>query len=293
MLKKGIALLILVLLSINLVLSATVIEVQQANQPEPVSHWYDFFKSPLFWGIILTIILFIIVSVAVIFAIRWIVSFIKSRNDVFYKIRKERLYLCKLHGRYADYGHFWKVSKNPPVRLVSKSETSLRLSKPIGYYRGDFISNEGNMNISLNLIGDKAYYVFPKRSLLIIPNKDKVKIKQIDSNGKSVIQEINNIPTAKDLVQFNDGEILLFIDSITMSGLFLIPVLKSKEGRIIDLSLPIFQTLKENFAVDYLYEQTDEFGRLSKRAMDINPNVRAIEKLSDSNKNIEVSDEKH
>lgn len=292
MLKKGIVFIIFILSSINLVLSATVVEVKQQELP-PVSNWYDFFKSPIFWGILLFVFLFIIISIGIIFLIKWIVSFIKSKNDVFYKVKKERLYLSKVHGRYPHYNHFYKITKNPPIRLVNKSDTSLKLSKPIGYYRGDYVTNEGNLCIAMNMIGDNLFMLFPKRSLLVIPNREVVKIKQIDliTNKPNVI-EIRNIPTAKEIVQFNEDEILIFADSLASSGMFLIPVLKSKDGKIIDLALPIFQTLKENFAIDYLYEQTDDFSRLSKKAMDLNPNVRAMEKLSDSNKNIEVSDDK-
>jgi hypothetical protein len=64
--------------------------------------------------------------------------------------------------------------------------------------------------------------------------------------------------------------------------------LKSQDGKIIDLSLPVYVSLKQVVLGDYLYEQTDEFGKLAKQSMNINPNLRYQMKAGDSSQSVEI-----
>jgi hypothetical protein len=144
--------------------------------------------------------------------------------------------------------------------------------------------------ISLNLLGNNTWLLFPKRSLLIIPNKEEIEIpigKEKDGKIRTAI--ISNIPKADTIVQFNPSEILLFAESISSVGEFLIPVLKSKDNKIIDLSIPVYHTIQEVAMHELMYEQTDMFGKLSKKGMEVNPDIRARIKLADSqNQNLDL-----
>ena len=280
------------LLFIPLVLSQTVVQVPQDQTNKKTSFFstfFSFFKSPIFWWVIIIVAVIIAILVGIFFLVKWAVKYFKERNDIFWKLKSERIKLSKIQRRYPSSKHFLKVSKNVPIRLVRKEEDGhLTITSPIAYHRGDYSSHEGNIIISMNLRDNKKFFFFPITSLLVIPNREKVEIAQKDNKGKSIIITINNLPKARDVVQFNDNEILIFAESLSNVGQFYVPVLKAKDGKIIDLSMPTFQTLKEVVLSDFLYQQTSDFGNLAKKSMEINPWIRSMVKTSDSNQNIDV-----
>lgn len=287
--KKEILIVFVTLLLIALVSSATVVQVQQPPVEEKPStfSFFGFLKSPIFWMIVGGLLLFTLFLVGIFFLIRWIVSFIKKRNDVFYLLRAERQYLAKLHRSYPST-HWWKVSKNVPIRLVKKFNGKMIISNPLGFHRGDYYTNEGNLVISLNLVGDKHWYIYPRTSMLIIPDKEKITYFTKDEKGKPVENVIKDIPRARDIVQFNENEILLHAESLTLMGHFLIPVLRSENGKLIDMHFPVYLSMKEVVTEQYLYDLTDSYGKLSKKGMELNPDIRAKIKVQDNNSSVDV-----
>ena len=282
---------ILLMFLIPIISSATVV----VNQPPPEKKpsWFDtyfgFLLSPLFWGFVLFFILFLLLVVGLFFLVRWIVKFLKSKSDIFFLIKKDRVRLAKIHRTYRSSKHWFKVHKNIPIRLVQKVSGKLNVSSPIAYHRGDYTTHEGNIIICMNLNGDKKWFFFPITSLLIVPNKESIDIvKKNSKTGKDEIVKLENVPQAKDIIQFNEGEILIYAESISSIGMFYVPVLKAKDGKIIDLSLPVFQSLKEVVLGDYLYHQTSDFVVIAKKSSDLNPNLRYETKSKDSNTNVEV-----
>jgi len=227
--------------------------------------------------------LVIALLVLLFFAIRWLVQFIKDRKDIFFQLKKQRLKMASIQRRYPS-SHWWKIHKNAPIRIVKRNKDKLTISDPIGYHRGDYVTHEGNFILSMNLIGNNKWFFFPITDLLIIPNKKEVKVMKKD--GKE--ETIANLPQADEIIQFNNNEILLFIESISNVGMFYIPVMKAKDGKVVDLSLPTYSSLKQVILSDYLYEQTDEFSKLAKKSMDINPNIRATIKTQDNSSAVEV-----
>ena len=291
--KKSISLAIISLLLIPFIFAqGQVIQVPTEQTPAKTgvfSSTFAFLKSPIFWWVLIIAVLIIAFLIGIFLLVKWLVKYFKEQNDIFCKLKTERIKLSKIQKRYPSSSHFLKVSKNVPIRLVRKDENNhLTISSPIAYHRGDYSSHEGNVIIAMNLKDNKKFFFFPITSLLIIPNKEKVEIAQKDKNGKSVTITINNLPKARDIIQFNDNEILLFAESLSNVGQFYVPVLKTKDNKIIDLSMPTFQTLKEVVLNDYLYLQTSDFGNLAKESMKINPFIRAITKTSDSNNSIDV-----
>lgn len=282
--------LILLIMLINLSVAVTIVEVPKEEAPAPEEkHWYSFVSSPYFWFAIVGFIIFCLIMLGVFFIVRWIVKFIKQRNDIYWKMRTDRMQLAKIHARYSAR-HWFKVHKNTPIRLAKKDENGrLYISKPIGFHRGDYVTHEGNLCISMNLDGNKKFFFFPTRDLLIIPNKEKVKIVQRNDRGEKVREEEYTLPHAKDIIQWNENEILLFIEGVSRVGIFLIPVMKDKDGKILDLALPIYSSLKEVIIGDFLYEQTRDYVNLTRKAVEMNVDLRAKTKLMDSNQNVEVS----
>jgi hypothetical protein len=279
------------LLIIPLISPATIVQAQPTPAPEAKTGFVatigGILASPIFWGALLFLAIIVVVAVILFFLIRWIISFFKSRNDIYYNLKKKRIYLAGVHKTYKSK-HFWKVTKNTPIRLVKKgSDGKFYITNPIAYHRGDYITSEGNLIISFNMEGNNRMWLFPIRELLIIPNFTKIKIPK-RKGEKTEYEEIENIPTAKEIVQFNDNEILLYAEGISHAGQFYVPVLRAKDGKIIDLTTPIYQSLKEVVLGDYLYVQTSEFVAVAKKGIDMNPNLRYIQKTGDANQSVEA-----
>lgn len=289
--KRVSVILIAVLILLNLAVAQTIVQVPTTNKQEEKTSWFSFafLKSPIVLGLIFFLIIVIILGVLLVAVVRFLIKFIKQRADIFYKLRVERIKLSKIHSRYPSK-HWWYIERNTPIRLVKKNENNkIIITNPIAYHRGDFIGHEGNMIIALNMVNKKKWFIFPITDMLVIPNKEKVKIVQLDKDGKKIIEDYVEIPTAKDIVSFNDNEILLYAEGLSNTGMFYIPVLKSKDGKIIDLSMPIFQSLKEVVVEDFLYVQTQGFVEVAKKSIDLNPHVRIEQKLKDANQNVEYS----
>lgn len=288
----SVALFLLLFLLIPLVQSVQVVTVPTADVPEEKSggfgSMFGFLKNQWFWYAIVGVILFAGFGLCLFFLVRWLVKFIKERNDVFWRLRNDRMDMAKVHRRYAST-HWWKVEQNTPIRLAKKDEDGrLIISRPIAHHRGDYVTHEGNLCIWLNLVGKKKWWIMPDSDLLIIPNRAEVTVKQRNEKGETTRTDIFKLPVAKDIVQFNEGEILLFAEGLSKVGVFLIPVLKDKSGKIIDLAMPIYSTLKDVVMGDYLYEINSEFVALSKQAMNLNPNIRATQKVGDPNQNVQI-----
>jgi len=246
---------VLLLVFSQIVSAVTVVNVEKPNQPEEkgnfLSNSLSFLKEPIFWYVVIGIVIITIFAVILFFIIRWLVSFIKSRNDIFFLLKKDRVKLAKIQRRY-DSKHWLKIKKNTPIRLVRKENGKLVISRPFAYHRGDYLTNEGNIILSLNLEGKNKFFFFPETDILIIPNREKVDVEQLDEKGETKVVTIDKLPRAKDIVQFNENEILLFAESISKVGQFLIPVIKTENGKVIDLSMPTFASLKEVVLGDYL-----------------------------------------
>ena len=291
--RKSLIIIILsVFLFLSLVSSVTVVTVPPAEQPQPttpVTHWYDFVKSPIFWTIVALMFVLVVFLVIVFFVVRWLVKYIKQRSDIFWRMRGDRMLMAKIHARY-PCKHWLKVTKNPPIRLMKKDEHgNVFLTDPIGNYRGDFIGHEGSVCISMNLIGKKKWFFFPTRDLLIIPNKEKMKIVQRDNNGVKIREDEFNLPLAKDIVQFNQSEIILKAEGVSQAGIFLIPVLRDSEGKHMDLSLPSYTMMKDVILGDYLYEQSQDYVVGMRKAIDMSPHIRGFVKTADATNNVEVA----
>jgi hypothetical protein len=286
--KLGVGVLI-ILLFLPIVFGAgEVVQVQQTQQPNfKTGGFFSFLKNIYFWYAVIGLLVVAGIVVGLFFLIRFIITFIKNRNDIFWRMRTERIKLARIHSRY-NSKHWWKVEKNTPVRLVKKENGKLVISNPVAYHRGDYVTHEGNFILSMNLRGNKKWFIFPITSVLIIPNQRNMEVLVKDKDGKAKRETIDKLPKASDVIQFNDNEVLIYAESLSSTGMFYVPVLKDKDDKLIDLSLPVYNSLKEVILGDYLYEQTDEFTKLAKKSMDINPNLRYEVKSKDSNQAIEV-----
>jgi hypothetical protein len=294
--KKGVNLvftiLFLMLIAVPFVSSAQqIIQTQAGDQAQPKGAWASFvaiLKSPAFWWGFVIFLLIVGAIIGIGFFIRWLIKFIKQNEHVFYKIRIEKMKLAKAQKTYTSKA-WLHYEKNTPIRLVRKNaDGKPYITKPIAYHRGDYTSHEGNIIIAFNMKGNEVLWFIPKTELLIIPNRKSVNIQTKNSKGVIETVKLDNLPTAKDLVQFNENEILIHAESICNTGFFYVPVVKTKEGQIIDLSVPVYLSLKDVALGNLLFDQTDEFVQIAKKSVDMNPNLRYDIKRSDTNQSIEV-----
>lgn len=275
-----------------LVLSAEVVQVQQDQQPQEkgfFGNMWAFIKSPVFWGIMVFIIIATLIIIGLVYLIAWFFRLIKSQNDIYFKIKKERISLAKAHSRYSS-NHWWRITKNTPIHLVRVGDNGKPyITRPIGYHRGDYTTHEGNEVIAMSIEGRKKFWFWPDIELLIIPDKEKIELETHDEKGNKQVITVTGLPRANQIVQYNENQILIYADSLSSTARFLVPVLKTDNGKIIDLSLPVYNALKEVAINDYLYQQSDSFVKASRKAVDMNPSIRGAQKLTDSNQGVDVN----
>lgn len=285
----GLAFLLICFIFSPLITAQTVVEVprDQATSGGIFSSPFAIFKSQIFWGGVVIFLIILALLVVIFLIVKWIASFIKQRSDAFWRLKAERTKLAKIHRRYPSKA-WLKIEKNTPIRLVKQEDNKIVISRPIAYHRGDYVTHEGNVVISLNLLNNKKWFILPITDLLIIPRKEVVDLATKDHKGNREIIKIDKLPNPAEIVKFHENEILIFAESLSNVGMFLLPVLKDKDGEIIDLSMPVFDSLKKVVLGDYLYEQTDEFTKLAKKSMDINPNIRATIKTQDSSQSVDI-----
>ena len=115
--------------------------------------------------------------------------------------------------------------------------------------------------------------------------------KEIEEKGvKKVIRESVKQDLPTNIESFANDSIYLFcygIDKDERTG-FCYPVLRGNDGQVIDMSLPTYQSLRDVVLGSYLYEQTDLFVKVAKKSIDLNPNIRSIQKVSDSSQSIDT-----
>lgn len=282
---------VITLFLINIVMAVTVVQNTPTPPVEPKKSFTDFLKNPIFWYVLIGALLIIGLFIGAFFIVKWLVNYIKEQNDIFYKLKKERILLAKIHRRYPSK-HWYKITQNIPIKLVRTENGKPYISNPIAYHRGDYATHEGNILISCNFQGRNKFWVFPSQDLIIIPNKEKIKIEQRNQEtGKNNEITIDNLPLAKDIIQFNENEILIYAESISKSGYFFMPVIKAEDGKIIDLALPVFASLREVILHEYMYDQTSLFGSLAKKASDLNPYLRQVVKIQDNNSAVDIPKE--
>lgn len=290
-LKKLSAIFIIICFSfLPTVASETVVQVaKQEEQSGGMFSFFSIFTSTIFWGAIVLFVFLIAILIGIFFLVRWLVKFIKNKTDIFLRLRTERLKLAKIHRRYPSKA-FFKIEKNTPIRLVKQINGKPVITRPIAYHKGDYTTHEGNVIVSLNLVGKKKWFFLPETDLLIIPNNDvqEVITRKSGKKAEQEIVKIDNLPNPDDIIVFNENEILIYAESLSNIGMFLIPVLKDRNGKVIDLSFPVFDSIKKVALGEYLYEQVDDFSKISKKALDINPYIRAITKTGDSSQSVDV-----
>lgn len=230
------------------------------------------------------------IIIGLVLLIGWLIKFFKARKDLFYRIQKERVTLCKMNNRYGKSGkHWFKIHKNIPIRLFKNNEKGIPVvSEPIGYYRGDAEGSEGNKYLAFSSNLYKQFFILPKINLLIINDLavKKVRIKD-EKTGLVFEKELKNIPMSKNIIQFNEREIFIYAESLCNCGMFFVPVIKTVDGKIIDL-VPVTMSDMENVAMAELFQGgITNWANLNKEGANLNPTANFQNKVGDTSASID------
>jgi len=280
----------------NIVNAAQVIEVNNNNNGQTQkkeglgAQVWNTLTSPLFITILIVTIFLIIVLTIFYYLIKFIIRLFKGQTDVYEKLKNDRIKNAIRQRRYKST-HSFRIRKNIPIRLIKKNEKGENfVSRPIAYYRGDYLSHDGTINLAVNFVEKTHFWFIPDKDLILIPNKDKITFKR--KEGKEIKDfTIDGLPKSKDLIIFNEEDIIIRAEAFDPVGNFYIPVLRLTDNEVMDLSIPTYASIKNVISDDLLYTQSNDFIQGINRAISMNPEVKVKEKFNDPNKDVQPSTE--
>lgn len=254
----------------------------QITQPTQAPSTITIGMSTLFMLLLVGLVLLIIVGVVLFFFVKWVKDFIKNRDDFLFRVKSERMRLCGIHSNRKV--HNFRVTKNTPIRLVHPdSNGKMIIEPPLAYYGGHYISSDASVYIKFMSPSYKlidfillAWLPLYEPQLLLIPSKKTLLIE-----GKAV-----DVP--ETLVQFNDDEILIHaygIDTLGERDIFC-PVLKDKNGLVIDMKYPIYEAFKSITMAEVNMNLLSAMPSQIRAATSSNPLILGINKVSDTNNEI-------
>lgn len=261
------------------------------ENPEPTKEDFSigkFFKR--YWVFILVGFLLVF---GLIFLLIYIINKIKEGRDVWYQVWKHKKHLSKIHRDKWRLRAFFRYSKNNPIRIIYH-EGGQVFTKVIGYYKGHYTSHEGNITMMFNC--RRKWLIFPRSDLLILNTRAKMTIyekKEVDKGTKKeIIRDSKEIDLPYDFVTFGQSEIIIYAYAIDMDirTNFYYPVLKDKDGNIINMFFPTYENMKQVVIESYLFDQTDDFVKVAKKSIDLNPLIRGHNKVLDNSSSIETQE---
>jgi len=212
---------------------------------------------------------FVVAIVGVIIAvfIIMLIKRMKKRIDPFLSDYKKVRKLCKF-SRDSSIKHVYMVS--------DKNLTYM------GKYLGECITNDGFKNILLFRF--KKWYLFwiplfldffdlVKEDFVIRCNLNKV-YKYRWKDPKTGEEQEKQVELSHDIV-YKDGDKLI-IRGFGMERVryFFYPVMRDKEGNIVDKKLEIFARERDSALIDVLYNQTEDFANISRELVNMNASAR-------------------
>lgn len=304
----------ILLLSFSVVPVQAVEVIQRTQPQEsqgifsPVNNILGFLGANWMWFVLLGGIIF-----GAIFIMR-MMSSIKEKQDVFLRYYKEVVRLCKLQSNKKRVREraFWMFSLVASiflsilllvVALVTDDVSAFMLgvtifgigfttsivlkitklfayhdiiqiigifgAKIVGYYSGECITADGYKNY---LVWNGRKWLFWKNEFVLRVNlNEKIRIETRNSDGKREIVEYD-LPT--DLLIEGENVIAIKGEGVDKANYFYYPLLVDKNGNIVNMDLIAFARAREVAMLDTLYQQTEDFARVQREAININPYLR-------------------
>lgn len=147
-------------------------------------------------------------------------------------------------------------------------------SKIVGMYLGECITSDGNRNY---LCWNSRKFFFWKNDFIIKVNLNKTwKVETYDHTTKMRGFVEFQLPT--DLLIEGENHIIIKGEGLDVAGYYYYPVLVDEVGNIVNMDLVAFGRSRDVAIIDTLYQQTEDFVKVQRQAINLNPNVRYITK---------------
>lgn len=253
------------------------------------------------------------IAIVVIFIWKWLNS-VKEKNNIFLRYFKEVVRLCGLQRNRKRVRErlFWIIPFGVGsflgtlmlvIALVTDDVTAFTLSssifivgivtgvvlkfghffahhdilqvigqfgvKSVGWYEGECITADGYKNF---LISNGRKWLFWKNKFVLRVNlNEKHIIETRDEKGK---RELREYLIPKDNIIEGSDVIVIKGEGFDKANYFYYPLVSDKDGNIVNMDLIAFARAREVAMLDTLYQQTEDFARVQREAININPHVR-------------------
>jgi hypothetical protein len=161
--------------------------------------------------------------------------------------------------------------------------------KYLGKYLGECITQDGFKNILLWKF--KKWFLFwipikvdffdlVKESYIVRCNMNKV-YRYKTRDEKTGEEQLKQIQLVNDIISRDGDKLLVRGVGIERVRYFFYPVLRDKEGNVVDDKIEIFAREKDSALIDTMYQQVEEFANVSRELININPSVRYFVKTGE------------
>jgi hypothetical protein len=234
-------------------------------------------KKGVFSGLLATVmkywmwLLVAIVGAIIVVFIIMLVKRMKQKVDPFKEDYKKVRSLCK----------FTKDTTIKQVYLVGEKNLNY-----MGKYLGSAITQDGYINILL--WKNKRWYLFwipifldffdlVKEDFIIRCNLNKLyKYKFRNQEGQ---EEIKTIELDHDIVYKDGDKMIIRGVGIERVRYFFYPVLRDKDGNVVDKKLEVFARERDSALMETMYSQVEDFANVSRELINISPSVRYFQKV--------------
>jgi len=146
--------------------------------------------------------------------------------------------------------------------------------KIIGFYLGDCVTSDGYRNF---LLWNSRKFIFWKNKFVLKVNmNENIKIETHESDGENKKRVVKEFKLPKDLIIEGDSVIAIKGEGVDKAGYYYYPLITDEHGNIINMDLIAYSRAKEVALLDTLYQQTEDFSKVQRQAINMNPNVRYI-----------------
>lgn len=180
------------------------------------------------------------------------------------------------------YYLFTPFSKRDMVFLRFRQEGKVS-EKYLGDYGGEYYDSTGYLN--LLVYKGRKNLVFRNKYVIRIPQSagsfyDLEQLEKTSKDDKEYQDRLRNIYSEhsnfiNDLVQFNEKTIIInYAKSLDKFKFLYYPVFVDEFGLVINKGVKYYKSIKEQTALEQLYDLTDESSKAQIKAIQINPRVQ-------------------
>jgi hypothetical protein len=231
-------------------------------------------KQPSIWAqIIVLLVQYWIYFLMVFLALIVIVT-------VFLILKKMKKHIDPFADEYKKVKNLCKFQKDSTIREVyMMSELGL---KHIGHYIGEAITQDGYKNILFWKFKKWYLFWFParldffdvvKETMIIRSNMNKeYSYKELNTDTKE--EQEKTIKLQSDLMIKSEDKLIIKGFGLERVRYFMYPVLRDKEGNLIDKSTEIFERERNPALISAMYQQAEDFANVSRELINLNPSAR-------------------